>query len=93
VTEPAAIVPVQEMAANEVIIYPNPIITQLTVKLGSEFENGATVTLSDIAGHILRSFPVSGKQYVLKLGGIPTGMYFIKISNATKSVTKKFIKE
>jgi hypothetical protein len=92
-TTPAATVPVQETSSNEVIIYPNPIITQLTVKLGSEFENGATVSISDVAGHVLKSFAVSGKQYVLKLSAIPTGIYFIKISNAAKSVTKKFIKE
>jgi hypothetical protein len=92
-TEPAATVPVQEISANEVIIYPNPIITQLTVKLASEFENGAAATLSDISGRVLKTFPVSGKQYVLKLSDIPSGVYFIRISNAAKSVTKKFIKE
>ena len=92
-TEPAATVPVQEISANEVIIYPNPIITQLTVKLASEFENGAAATLSDISGRLLKTFPVSGKQYVLKLSDIPDGVYFIRISNAAKSVTKKFIKE
>jgi hypothetical protein len=92
-TETQPLAGIQEMASNEVIIYPNPIITQLTVKLASEFENGATVTLSDIAGRILRSFAVSGKQYVLKLSDIPSGVYFIKVSNDVKSVTKKFIKQ
>ncbi|OQP66839.1 hypothetical protein A3860_00265 [Niastella vici] len=92
-TEPTATIPVQEMASNEVIIYPNPTITQLTVKLASEFENGATATLTDVTGRVLKCFPVSGKQYVLKLSDIPSGVYFIKVSNNTKSVTKKFIKK
>jgi hypothetical protein len=91
-TEPMSTIPAPEMN-NEVVIYPNPIITQLTVKLASEFENGATITLSDIAGRVLRSFTVSGKQYVLKLSDIPRGVYFVKVSNDVKSVTKKFIKQ
>lgn len=93
VETPTATIPAQEMASNEVIIYPNPIITQLTVKLASEFENGATATLSDITGRVIRSFSVSGKQYVLTLSDIPSGVYFIKVSNDVKSVTKKFIKQ
>jgi hypothetical protein len=84
---------VQQTAGNEVIIYPNPIITQLTVNLSNGFENGATVTLSDITGRVLQSFSVSGKQYVLKLSGMPGGVYFIKVSDNLKSVTKKFIKQ
>jgi hypothetical protein len=85
--------PVQQTAGNEVIIYPNPIVTQLTVNLSGEFENGATATLSDISGRVLQSFSVSGKQYVLKLSGMPGGVYFIKVSNNLKSVTKKIIKQ
>jgi len=93
VETPTAAIPVQEITSNEVIIYPNPVITQLTVKLASEFENGATATLTDVAGRELKCFKVSGKQYVLKLSDIPGGVYFIRISNNTKSVTKKFIKK
>lgn len=92
-TGPTPTIPVQQIEGNEVIIYPNPIITQLTVKLSSGFENGATVTLSDISGRVLQSFSVSGQQYVLKLSGIPGGVYFIKVSNNLKSVTKKFTKQ
>ena len=92
-TEPAATTPLQNNLSNEVTIYPNPMITQLTVSLSNEFVNGATVSMTDITGRLLRSLPVKGKQYLLTLSGIPAGVYFIRVSNGSKTVTKKFIKE
>lgn len=85
--------PVQNALPGQVIIYPNPLITQVTVKLSEEFVNGATVSLTDVTGRLLQSLSVKGSQYVLKLNGIPAGIYFVKISNGTKTVTKKIVKE
>jgi hypothetical protein len=85
--------PVPDALLNEVIVYPNPLITQVTVKLSDEFVNGASVLLTDVTGRVLQSLSVKGSQYVLQLNGIPAGMYYVKISNGIKTVTKKIVKE
>ncbi|HEY8937188.1 MAG TPA: RICIN domain-containing protein [Cyclobacteriaceae bacterium] len=76
----------------QVIIYPNPATDEITVKLGHDFESGATLMFRDGNGRTLYSLQVKGAEHVLKLNKISVGYYFMDISNAKGSITKKLIK-
>jgi regulation of enolase protein 1 (concanavalin A-like superfamily) len=87
----SAINPVKT-ASDQVTLYPNPATDQLTVKLGKDFEKGAIITVWDNNGRLLSTQPAKGAEQVLKLGKLPFGIYLIKISDETKSITKKLLK-
>ncbi|SEW28247.1 Por secretion system C-terminal sorting domain-containing protein [Chitinophaga sp. YR573] len=80
------------MPDNAVTVAPNPATEQVTIHLNKEFEQGATVSLLDAKGQLLYTTPVSGLQYVLSLGKIIPGIYFVQISKGEKKVIKKIIK-
>ena len=82
-----------EVAVHDIIVYPNPVASELLVKLTKGFEKGSVITVTDVTGRLLRNLPVVGTEYVLPLSALSSGVYFIKISNGEKSITKKIIKQ
>jgi hypothetical protein len=82
-----------DKAAQAIIIYPNPVVGELVVKLSNGFEKGSVITFTDAAGRLLRNVPVKGTEYILPLGTLSSGVYFIKVSSGEKSITKKIIKQ
>jgi hypothetical protein len=87
----SAINPVKT-ASDQVTLYPNPAKDQLTVMLGKDFEKGAIITVWDNNGRLLSTQPVKGAEQVVKLDKLPFGIYLIKVSDGTKSITKKLLK-
>ncbi|TKT87977.1 RICIN domain-containing protein [Dyadobacter frigoris] len=81
-----------EVGTGHVIIYPNPAADQVTVRLGKDFEKGAMITVRDSNGRLLSTLPVKGAEHVLKLGKLSFGIYFIEVSDGTKSITKKLLR-
>jgi glucosylceramidase len=82
-----------EVAAHDIIVYPNPVASELVVKLANGFEKGSVITVTDVTGRLLRNLPVMGTEYNLPISALSSGVYFIKISNGEKSITKKIIKQ
>ncbi len=74
-----------------VSIYPNPVSDRLTVSLHAA-EEGATVSLYDGNGKLLYTSTARGSQHILNMSNFSSGLYFIKVVNGTKSITKKIIK-
>jgi ricin-type beta-trefoil lectin protein/alginate lyase/type IX secretion system substrate protein len=73
------------------MIYPNPVVNRLTVQL-NEFKQGATLSLFDQSGRLISTRQVKGPQYMLDVSRLVKGMYFIKLSNGTKTSTLKIEK-
>ncbi len=82
-----------EVAVHDIIVYPNPVAGELVVKLTNGFKKGSVITFTDVAGRLLRNLRVTGTEYVLPLSALSSGVYFIKINNGKKSITKKIIKQ
>ncbi|SKC54198.1 RICIN domain-containing protein [Ohtaekwangia koreensis] len=88
-----ASVEIDEQFPEQVVIYPNPAGDQLTVQLGEYFDQDATIILQDSNGRTLYEDVVKGTQHVISLNKIPSGIYFVNVSNGNgKKAVRKLMK-
>jgi len=75
----------------ELSIYPNPAVNRVNVSFTRASGEPALLELSDMAGRILerRSLEPGFGQLSLDVSGLGSGIYFIRISSAEGSVSKK----
>jgi Secretion system C-terminal sorting domain len=71
-------------------IYPNPSSAKFTVKLNNT--NNGNFIISDFAGNIVQRGVFSGNTFNLDLEDVSSGIYILKIVNATYVNTVKLIK-
>jgi len=80
-----------------VMIYPNPILQDVTIHFLEEIEE--ETTLIDIAngfGQIIRQVKIDmpTKKYTLNMGDLPGGMYYLKFQNRSlKRYSQKVFKK
>ncbi|TRX11278.1 LamG-like jellyroll fold domain-containing protein [Flavobacterium gawalongense] len=82
----------EENAAEDVTVYPNPVTTLLNVKV-SEVHSGATLQLYNSLGMKVQSQALTTTSEVMSLERLPSGMYFLNITNGNETTVKKIIKE
>jgi hypothetical protein len=70
---------------NELKVYPNPAINELTVELGMEH---SLVSIFNSVGQKMDEVLVSGTEYRFDISGYPSGLYFVR----TEHAVSKFIK-
>ena len=77
------------------IIYPNPTTGQCTLELTDENLSGSVyMTLYGLCGEIILSGDMSGKSHRnFSLAGKPSGLYFVRVVNGNRGVTKKLLKQ
>ncbi len=72
---------VEERNSAEVNLYPNPVVSQLTVNLGT-LENNATISLIDLSGVTLyESTVMSNESHQIDVENLASGMYYLKVKN------------
>ncbi len=75
---------------DEVLIYPNPTSSDITIDLGEA--SFTQLLLSDALGRSMYARLLSGKQKVtISAAGLVDGLYFVILSGANRSITKKVI--
>jgi sugar lactone lactonase YvrE len=77
-------------------IYPNPVSSMLNIAFSSDYNTAnSTLEIMDVTGRTIVNSPLSivNSQSCVDVSSLPTGMYFIKVSNAKDSQVVKFIKE
>lgn len=80
---------------NNIGVYPNPVSDILTVSLENTNldRNNTTVTLYTISGQsVMRLDPKKMTTVQLDLAHLNNGIYFLKIDDKNKSITKKVVK-
>lgn len=86
---------VQEITAEDLMVYPNPAGKQVNVEFVAVQNQTYTVSLINHMGQTLKVLPVeksAGKVSIeLDLDGVNNGMYFIRIDNGIESVNRKLI--
>lgn len=86
----------KEGKGNTVKIYPNPISTQsdLTIEFSEKVENSLNIDVVDVQGRILYKNQSEKGIESLKIpvGNFARGMYFLRLTNGTKTEISKFIK-
>ena len=88
-TAATAKTPTASPAPESIVIYPNPVTDELTVKgLGQE----ATVELYDLSGQLIKRYPTSQPLERLDVRTLRPGGYFLRVFGETTR-TFKFIKQ
>ena len=80
------------LAADDVILYPNPATDKLMVSSHGDILNSATLFITDIKGQRLKANTAKGprNELMIDLNGFSEGMYFLQIYSGNKSGVKRF---
>ncbi len=80
-----------------VLIYPSPAVNQLMVKVEMSTHLQMDVEILNQLGQAMSSFQnglsSSNTQLVIDVSKLSAGVYFVRLSNAEKFVTHKFVKQ
>ncbi|MCB9261801.1 MAG: DUF4347 domain-containing protein [Flavobacteriales bacterium] len=83
----------RKTAAGEVIIYPNPTSGSINIVKTDAVGDVQNVEITNIAGQVVSQFSISSEQlrngYKFTVFDVPTGIYFIRISNGINSTIGK----
>lgn len=81
----------EEFSNTEVSVFPNPVISILTVQNSAEFE--LTITINDISGKIIKTLMSQRVNIEIDFEQESSGVYFVNIASKTKSSTFKILKD
>jgi hypothetical protein len=77
-------------------LYPNPVVGRVTVRLPFPAEQVKATAVMDAAGkaHLRNAHQASGANELrIEAGGLPTGVYFLKIDTDNEQQVIKFLKQ
>lgn len=77
--------------ASEFYIFPNPANNVLNVVSGSDLTNTSTLSVIDISGQLISETTLTSKQTAIDVSQLAAGIYFAKLTTASKTNTLKFI--
>jgi len=87
---------IEEMFGFGMSIYPNPTSDQLFIELEEANSGFLTISVSDLSGRIIRSFPdkfiQAETKIALDLNGLASGTYLLNLSKDGKSISHKISK-
>lgn len=69
-------------------VYPNPCHDLVNVK--TDIQNIESIQLTNLAGKVIKNYDTSIKE--LNVEEIPTGFYFLKVTNAQETISIRIIK-
>lgn len=62
-------------------LHPNPARDQVTIRVNDAKLIGSTLSLVDAFGRVVRTVQATGKEHVLSLDGLATGIYLLKAAD------------
>ena len=87
----------QDEILSNVVLFPNPSIDELIVRLSIQDALNFDVKVRDLSGKELQSFHIYGQQGVndvmINVSDLAKGMYMVEIVSATGKTVKQFIKQ
>lgn len=91
-SEPYIVVGIDELAANNIKVYPNPVSTELYVEIG-DMKNVESIEIYSITGRLVEKYKVNGYQNIIPMENNPDGMYYVKVRlDDNQSITYKVVK-
>lgn len=75
-------------------IYTNPLREKLTIDLQFERDEYVQMQLYDSSGKLIYEIPthsVRENQYYFNLPGLPSGVYYVTVTNGSERVSKKIV--
>ena len=81
---------IDEQSGAQVLIYPNPVSNKLTVEAKEAI---GTVEIYNLMGTLVLSQKGCGNKVEIHTNDLPSGIYFIRLTNTKVSETRRFVKE
>ena len=75
------------------IVYPNPTVGELNIKLFEPLFTNSTLQIVDVTGRIIKQQNVSANNVTLQIDvkNLSAGRYFIKIANNKQVINQSFV--
>lgn len=73
-------------------LFPNPTTGQFYVTF-SKVLKGAAVNITDVSGKVITQFRASGNRILFDLSGKAAGVYYVRIEEEGKVISKKVVKQ
>ena len=81
----------QEASSQQLQLYPNPTSNSITV---NDVAGYSDYTLTDIAGNVVMSGPISGNTLEITLENLSAGIYFVNVTGEEQApVSQKVVKQ
>jgi len=81
------------LSSDSLMLYPNPVVDQLTIKLNGAFANTASLSLYDVVGRLVSRTTIQSGENTLPFNDMPAGVYILQISNGAKRITRRIVKQ
>ena len=80
-----------QLASNAVVVYPNPTVNKnFTIKLNN-LSGDTNILVYNLIGSVVKQIKTNSAEQKVDLTGYAGGLYFVKITNDGKSLTKKIV--
>jgi hypothetical protein len=86
------IVGIHSPSIQNIQLYPNPVNSNLNIRLSANWNINSTVRIFNALGSLVMEKKMNGLEYQLDLNSIPAGVYFIEIKDGENTVNRKLIK-
>jgi hypothetical protein len=70
-------------------IYPNPFSTQTNISFNDD--NWHEIKITDVTGNEIKTINYKGKHFIIDIGEIRAGIYFVQTADEKKHVSNKKI--
>ena len=77
----------------DILIYPNPSSSTITIELPTQPSNNTTLTISNINGQQLITQAITEPQTEIDFSHLPVGIYVVKVWNDSEVMVRKVIKQ
>ncbi|RYE21670.1 MAG: T9SS type A sorting domain-containing protein [Sphingobacteriales bacterium] len=74
-------------------LYPNPAQNNMVMKIGSQNQSDAVISIADVTGKILNTIIVDSDEMNLDVSTLPTGVYMLKYHTDSYQRVMKFVVE
>lgn len=84
----------ERIAADAIVLYPNPVRETLHVTLGSEAASVCRLAVYDLNGRMVQSQTVNAADgtVTVNCSALPSGTYFIRLSDGKRAFVGRFVK-
>ena len=77
--------------ANNFVVYPNPAINYITLRVPYNTPHKSEITIYDAVGKQLTSKVMTGLTEKINIANLPAGTYLLKIVNDGKITTQRVL--
>ena len=86
IIEIAATTSVEELNSNNIHIYPNPVLDELSISINTQNEVSHLLQIFDTQGRLMNEFQLLESENRVNLQHLNSGLYYIKILNHNKII-------